>query len=93
MFYTDFFALFNNISVLSEKDLKDYFYARLYGFMNQNNNDKKNLTNSKKRKISITKSGKNSNNINSQLYKNNGNENDLDYNNENNNNLDKDDVI
>ena len=93
MFYTDFFALFNNISVLSEKDLKDYFYARLYGFMNQNNNDKKNLTNSKKRKISITKSGKNSNNINSQLYKNNGNENDLDYNNENNNNLDNDDVI
>ena len=87
-------ALFNNISVLSEKDLKDYFYARLYGFMNQNNTnnfiDKRNLTNSKKRKISITKSGKNINNINSQLYKNNGIESDY---NENNNNLDNADVI
>ena len=98
IFYTDFFALFNNISVLAEKDLKDYFYARLYGFMNQNKTDDKNLTNSKNRKISITKSGKNANNINSQLYnKNNGNNGnygiDSDYNNENNNNLDNADVI
>ena len=88
IFYTDFFALFNNISVLSEKDLNDYFYARLYGFMNQNNTtDKKNL---KKRKISITKNGKNVNNINSQLYIKNGIESDY---NENNNYIDNADII
>ena len=81
-YYSDFIALFNNISVLSEKDLKDYFYARLYGFINNNNN--KNSSNPKKRKYNITKSGKSNNKYN----KSNG----IDSN-YNDNNLDNDDVI
>ena len=86
-YYSDFIAIFNNISIISEKDLKDYFYARLYGFMNNKTTDNKNLTNSKNRKISITKGGKKNNNKNYNI--NNGNE--SDYNNEN--NLDNADVI
>ena len=82
-YYSDFIALFNNISVLSEKDLKDYFYARLYGFINNNNNNK-NSSNPKKRKYNITKSGKSNNKYN----KSNG----IDSN-YNDNNLDNDDVI
>ena len=82
-YYNDFIALFNNISVLSEKDLKDYFYARLYGFVNSNGQEKKNIA--KKRKLSITKT-KNNNG----LYNKNGI--DSDYN-DNNNNLDNADVI
>ncbi len=82
-YYSDFIALFNNISVLSEKDLKDYFYARLYGFVNSNGQEKKNIA--KKRKLSITKT-KNNNG----LYNKNGI--DSDYN-DNNNNLDNADVI
>ena len=86
MYYSDFIALFNNISILSEKDLKDYFYARLYGFNSNNNNDdyNNNLSNPKKRKISIAKSGKSNNKYN----KSNGM--DSDY---NDNNLDNADVI
>ena len=86
-YYSDFIAIFNNISIISEKDLKDYFYARLYGFMNNKTTDNKNLSNSKNRKISITKGGKKNNNKNYNI--NNGNE--SDYNNEN--NLDNADVI
>ena len=86
-YYSDFIAIFNNISIISEKDLKDYFYARLYGFMNNKTTDNKNLTNSKNRKISITKGGKKNSNKNYNI--NNGNE--SDYNNEN--NLDNADVI
>ena len=82
-YYSDFIALFNNISVLSEKDLKDYFYARLYGFVYSNGQEKKNIA--KKRKLSITKT-KNNNG----LYNKNGI--DSDYN-DNNNNLDNADVI
>ena len=33
-YHNDFVALFNNISVLSETDLKDYFYSRLYNKVN-----------------------------------------------------------
>ena len=57
-YHNDFFAIFNNISILSEKDLKDYFYARIYGFIN-NKLDNKNLdlNNTKKRKINIIKGG------------------------------------
>ena len=33
-YHNDFVALFNNISILSENDLKDYFYARLYNKIN-----------------------------------------------------------
>ena len=86
-YYSDFIAIFNNISIISEKDLKDYFYARLYGFMNNKTTDNKNLSNSKNRKISITKGGKKNSNKNYNI--NNGNE--SDYNNEN--NLDNADVI
>ncbi len=86
-YYSDFIAIFNNISIISEKDLKDYFYARLYGFMNNKTTDNKNLANSKNRKISITKGGKKNSNKNYNI--NNGNE--SDYNNEN--NLDNADVI
>ena len=83
-YYSDFIALFNNISVLSEKDLKDYFYARLYGFINNNSMEKKNVSNVKKRQLSISKA-KNNND----LYTKNGI--DSDYN--ENNNLDNADVI
>ena len=33
-YHNDFVALFNNISILSKNDLKDYFYARLYNKIN-----------------------------------------------------------
>ena len=33
-YHNDFVALFNNISILSEIDLKDYFYSRLYNKVN-----------------------------------------------------------
>ena len=33
-YHNDFVALFNNISILSETDLKDYFYSRLYNKVN-----------------------------------------------------------
>ena len=86
-YYSDFIAIFNNISILSENNLKDYFYARLYGFNNNNNNinNNKNISNVKKRKINIIK-GKNNN---KSFNKNN----DTDYNENNNNNLDNADVI
>ena len=81
-YYSDFIALFNNISVLSEKDLKDYFYARLYGFSNNNNyTDKKNSSNLKKNQL-IRKSNN--------QYNNRSNGMDSDY---NDNNLDNADVI
>ena len=90
-YYSDFIAIFNNISILSENELKDYFYARLYGFINNNinidNDNIKNLNNIKKRKINIVK-GKNNN----KSYKKN-NEIDNDYNENDNNNLDNADVI
>ena len=57
-YHNDFFAIFNNISILSEKDLKDYFYARIYGFVNNKVDNKiLNLSNTKKRKINIIKGG------------------------------------
>ena len=48
-YHNDFVALFNNISIISETDFKDYFYARLYNKINtrskikikQNKNNKK----------------------------------------------------
>ena len=64
-YHNDFFAIFNNISILSEKDLKDYFYARIYGFVNNKVDNKSlNLSNTKKRKINIIKGG-NKNKLNS----------------------------
>ena len=57
-YHNDFFAIFNNISILSEKDLKDYFYARIYGFVNNKADNKNlNLSSIKKRKINIIKGG------------------------------------
>ena len=82
-FYKDFLAIFNNISILSEKDLKDYFYAKLYNF----NSNSKSTDNKKKRKINITKGGKNNNRIDNK-----GNGNYEDYNDDK-NNLDNADVI
>ena len=49
-YYSDFIAIFNNLSILSETDLKDYFYARLYGFINNKNIDNRNITNPKKKR-------------------------------------------
>jgi Dullard-like phosphatase family protein len=86
VFYKDFIAIFNNISILSEKDLKDYFYAKLYGFSSSKNNDNKSLSSTKKRKINITKGGKNSNKT---YNKSNDNEDD-DYNDDN---IDNADII
>lgn len=40
IYYNDFIALFNNISVISENDLKYYFYARLYNKIYINNKRK-----------------------------------------------------
>ena len=52
-YYNDFIAIFNNISILSEKDLNDYFYAKLYGVMpNKSSNSSNNITN---KKINISK--------------------------------------
>ena len=87
-FYKDFIAIFNNISILSEKDLKDYFYAKLYGFASSSKNiNNKSLSSMKKRKINITKGGKNNNRM---YNKNNGNDDDV---NDDNNNVDNADVI
>ena len=58
-YYSDFFAIFNNISILSEKDLYDYFYARLYGGISNKNNNSNNITN---KKINISKLKKNKSN-------------------------------
>ena len=92
-YYNDFIAIFNNISILSESDLKDYFYARVYGFINNKNIENKNVTNTKKkRKINIIKSGKNTNNKNNNDIDSDYNE--INNNNNNNiNNLDNADVI
>ena len=79
-FYKDFMAIFNNISILSEIDLKDYFYAKLYGFTSNKNDDHQ----VKKRKINITRGGKNNTN---RIYDNNGEE----YNDDN--NIDNADII
>ena len=88
VFYKDFIAIFNNISILSEKDLKDYFYAKLYGFASSSKNtNNKSLSSMKKRKINITKGGKNNNRM---YNKNNGNDDDC---NDDNNNVDNADVI
>ena len=86
-YYNDFIAIFNNISILSENDFKDYFYARLYGFINNQNKENNNVTHTKKkRKINIIKSGKNKNNNNNDI--------DSEYNDKNNNNnVDNADVI
>ena len=86
VFYKDFIAIFNNISILSEKDLKDYFYAKLYGFSSSKTNDNKSLSSTKKRKINITKGGKNTNKT---YNKSKGNEDD-DYNDDN---IDNSDII
>ena len=83
-YYKDFIAIFNNISILSEKDLKDYFYARLYGFITNKNIDNKNTSNIKKRRINITKGGRSNN----RMYRSNGNEEEF-----NDNNVDNSDVI
>ena len=98
-YHNDFFAIFNNISILSEKDLKDYFYARIYGFVN-NKLDNKNLdlSNTKKRKINIIKGG-NKNKLNNKKngVKTESNEinniNSNINNNTNTNNIDNSDVI
>ena len=82
IYYSDFIALFNNISVLSEKDLKDYFYARVYGFINNDKNiDKKDSPNAKKRQAIGQDNNK---------YNNRSNGMDSEY---NENNLDNADII
>ena len=86
-YYSDFMAIFNNISILSETDLKDYFYARLYGTANNKKNNNNNLSNAKKRKINIIKNGANNN---KKIYKTNEINSE---NNKNNNYIDNSDVI
>ena len=39
-YHNDFVALFNNISIISETDFKDYFYARLYNKINIRNKNR-----------------------------------------------------
>ena len=86
-YYSDFIAIFNNISIISEKDLKDYFYARLYGFMNNKTPGIENLNNNNIRNINNTKRVKSNNKISNNNI-NNGVES-----NNNENNLDNADVI
>ena len=45
IFHNDFVALFNNISILAETDLKDYFYSRLYNKVNIRNKTKSKKSN------------------------------------------------
>jgi Dullard-like phosphatase family protein len=90
-YYKDFLAIFNNISILTEEDLKTYFYSRVCGIINKNkeNQISNNLT---KRKISIKRGTKqNNNNIinNNQYHKNNG----ILKNSKSTKNLDRSDVI
>ena len=107
-YYADFIVIFNNISILSENDLKDYFYARLYGYINNNKNiDNKDLNNNNVGNVDNAGNAGNAGNtkkrkINIIKGKNNNksynkkNDTDSDYNeniNNNNNNLDNADVI
>ena len=39
-YYNDFIVLFNNISILTENDFKDYFYVKLYNKINIRNKEK-----------------------------------------------------
>ena len=39
-YHNDFVALFNNISIISETDFKDYFYSRLYNKINIRNKNR-----------------------------------------------------
>ena len=65
-YHSDFIVIFNNISILSEKDINDYFYNKLYRLIpNKNNNN--NNSNITKKKINISKlkgNNKSSNRIN-----------------------------
>ena len=69
-YYNDFHAIFNNISILTETDLKSYFFSRVCGIINKNK-DNQISNNLKKRKISI-KRGTKQNNNNIQNQKSNG---------------------
>ena len=89
-YYNDFHAIFNNISILSETDLKSYFYSRVCGIINKNK-DNQISNNLKKRKISIKRGTKQNNNKNNnQNNKINGI---LKDNRKSTNNIDKSDVI
>ena len=89
-YYNDFHAIFNNISILSETDLKSYFYSRVCGIINKNK-DNQISNNLKKRKISIKRGTKQTNNkSNNQNNKSNGI---LKDNSKSTNNIDKSDVI
>ena len=63
-YYNDFIVIFNNISVLSEKDINDYFYNKIYGLIpkkttNNNNNNDNNNNNIMNKRINISKLKKN----------------------------------
>ena len=53
-YHSDFIVIFNNISILSEKDINDYFFNKLYRLIpnKSNNNKNSNITN---KKINISK--------------------------------------
>ena len=87
-YYNDFHAIFNNISILTETDLKSYFYSRVCGIINKNK-DNQISNNLKKRKISIKRGIKQNNNT-SQNNKSNGI---LKNYSKNTNNIDRSDVI
>lgn len=48
-YHSDFIVIFNNISILSEKDINDYFYNKLYRLIpnKNNNNNNSNITKKK----------------------------------------------
>ena len=51
-FHNDFVALFNNISIISETDFKDYFYSRLYNKISIRNKNRSKLNKSNKKENS-----------------------------------------
>ena len=51
-FHNDFVALFNNISIISETDFKDYFYSRLYNKINIRNKNRSKINKSNKKENS-----------------------------------------
>ena len=90
-YYNDFHAIFNNISILSETDLKSYFYSRVCGIINKNKDNQ--ISNDlKKRKISIKRGTKHTNNNNNDNQNNQSNG-ILKNNSKTTNNIDRSDVI
>ena len=58
-YYNDFIVIFNNISILSEKDINNYFYTKIYGLTQKKTINDINNNNIMNKKINISKLKKN----------------------------------